>query len=348
MKKLKIGIVGCGRVGSLLEEDSLRGKPCTHAGGFQAPASTQLVAGCDIDSSRLKTFGKRWGVSRLYTDYREMLRQEDLDIVCIATWTSLHSEMTIAAARAGARGIYCEKPIAIDLRQAQKMVRLCERKQIPLIINHERRWDFYYQQARKIIQSGKIGEPRAIIGNALSWKPRKLPVKDYGGGALFHDGTHLTDLLLYFGGPIDWVVGHESRPDGKQYIEETACAMIQFRSGALGFIEGGGARKYFNFELDVQGSEGRILIGNGGQELYLARKSRHFTGFRELERVPFPAPKRYESPFIGGARDMVRCIRKGTQSVSSGRDGLKALEVILAVYRSARLKGRRVQLSGSE
>ena len=196
MKKLKIGLIGCGRIGSLLEQDPLRGKPCTHAGGFGSLHSAKIVSGCDIDEKRLNTFGRQWAVDRLYTDYREMLRAEALDIVCVATWTHLHSEMVIASARSGVRGIFCEKPIALNMSQARAMVNTCERKQVPLVINHERRWDTRYQKAGHLISSGKIGEVRCIIGNALSWKLDKLPTKDYGGGTLFHDGTHLTDLLL--------------------------------------------------------------------------------------------------------------------------------------------------------
>ncbi len=342
MKKFKTGIVGCGRIGSLLEEDPLRGKPCTHAGGFSALPAIHLSAGCDIDPERLKKFGKRWNVTGLYSDYREMLKKENLDILCIATWTPLHASMTHAAAQAGVKGIFCEKPIAIDLKQAQKMVRICKKNNIPLIINHERRWDAYYQQARKLIVSGKIGEIKTLIGNTLSWKPGKLSVAEHGGGPLFHDGTHLTDLLLFFGGPVTWVSGHETRPGGKKYIEETACAMLGFKNGATGFIEGGGARKYFNFELDIQGSEGRILIGNSGRELYITKKSRRFTGFHELEKISFPEPKKHESPFIGGAREMVRTIRTGKAGVSTGADGLRSLEIICAVYQSAQKKGKRV------
>ena len=344
MKKLTVGIIGCGRIGSLLEEDPLRGKPCTHAGGFNSLASVKLIAGCDVDLPRLKQFGKRWGIDRLYTDYQEMLRQENLDIVCIATWTPLHGSMVIEAARSGVKGIYCEKPLSVDLAEARKMVKICEKKGIPLIINHERRWDFYYQKARDIIRSGKIGEVRTIIGNALSWKPSKLPRESYGGGPLFHDGTHFTDLFLFFCGPMDWVSGHEVRPHGKKYIEETASAMIRFKSGALGFIEGGGARNYFNFELDIQGSKGRLLIGNDGRELYLTQKSKRFTGFQELQSTVFTEPKSLQSPFTGGAKDMVRCIRTGQDSVSSGRDGLNALEVIFAIYQSAQLNGKWVKM----
>ena len=342
MKKFKTGIVGCGRIGSLLEKDPLRGKPCTHAGGFSSLPAIDLSAGCDIDKDRLQMFGNQWNVNRLYRDHQDMLQQENLDILCIATWTSLHSSMTLDAVKAGVKGIFCEKPIATNLEKAREMVRACKKNKIPLIINHERRWDAYYQQARKLVHSGKIGEVKTIIGNALSWKPEKLPVSIHGGGPLFHDGTHLTDLLIFFGGPVAWVSGHENRPGGKKYIEETASAMLCFKSGAIGFIEGGGARKYFNFELDIQGSEGRLLIGNGGRELYVTKKSRRFSGFQELEKVSFPEPKKIESPFTGGAREMLRTLRTGKSGVSTGEDGLRALEIITAIYQSAQQKGKRV------
>ena len=185
MKKLKVGLIGCGRIGSLLEEDPLRGKPCTHAGGFDSLSSAKLVAGCDIDPVRLTQFGNRWGVDHLYTDYKEMFRREDLDIVCIATWTHLHASMALDAARSGIKGIFCEKPLTTDLAQGRKLVKYCDQKKIPLVINHERRWDNHYQKARNLIKSGKVGEVRTIIGNALSWKPSKLAVGTHGGGALF-------------------------------------------------------------------------------------------------------------------------------------------------------------------
>ena len=344
MKIYKIGLIGCGRIGTLLEEDKLRGKPCTHAGGFNAISSTKIVAGCDIDNSRLKKFGTRWNVDRLYKDYNKMLLQEKLDVICIATWTNMHAPMVMDSVRSGVKAIFCEKPIALNPKDARQMVSFCKKKNTPLIINHERRWDNYYQKAHQIIQAGKIGEVRTIIGNALSWKPKKKLIKTVGGGTLFHDGTHLTDLFLYFGGPVKWVSGYENRPHGEKNIEETACAMISFKSGALGFIEGGGARKYFNFELDIQGAEGRLLIGNNGRALHLTKKSKRFSGFHELERVPFPDPKRITSPFVGAARETLKCLRTGVDGVSSGADGLKALELIFAIYRSSRLQGKRIKL----
>ena len=344
MKVYKIGLIGCGRIGTLLEKDKLRGKPCSHAGGFNAIPNARIAAGCDINRSRLKTFGMHWDVNRLYEDYQDMLHQEKLDVVCVATWTNLHAPMVMDVARSGVKAIFCEKPIALNPYDGRQMVHFCKKRNVPLIINHERRWDSYYQKAHQIIKTGKIGEIRTIIGNALSSKPGKEPIQSHGGGALFHDGTHLTDLLLYFGGPVEWVSGYEVRPYGKKYIEETACGMIGFKSGALGFIEGGGARKYFNFELDIQGSEGRLLIGNDGRELYLAKKSKRFSGFQELEQVRFPEPRKTISPFEGGARETLKCLRTGKDGISSGADGLKALELIFAIYRSAQLKGKKLKL----
>ncbi len=344
MKTFKVGLIGCGRIGSLLEEDSLRGKPCTHAGGVHAFKKARLVAGCDIDEKRLMRFGNTWGVDNLYSDFSDMLRNESLDIVCIATWTHLHAPMVKAAVKAGVRGIFCEKPIAHSVREGRAMVRLCAQNGVPLVINHERRWDPHYQKARQLIRSGKIGEVRTIIGHALSQSPPKLPVETYGGGPMFHDGTHLVDLLYYLGGDIDWVSGHENRPNGPKNIEETAWGMMRFKNGAMGFIEGGGGRRYFGFELDIQGSAGRILIGNSGHELYLTRKSNRFTGFKELEQVSFPSPKKYQSPFIGGVQELIRNLRTGEPGLSSGEDGLKALELIFAIYRSASKNGKQVYL----
>ncbi len=344
MKPLTVAIIGCGRIGSLLEEDPLRGKPCTHAGAFNALSQTKIVSGCDINPDRLQRFGNRWKVNELFSDYKEMIRKTKPDIVSIATWTHLHSEMVKTSARLGVKGIFCEKPIAINTLQGKAMVRACKNKEIPLLINHERRWDPYYCQAKKLIESGKIGELRTIVGNSLSWIPPKLLASEHGGGPLFHDGTHLTDLMLFFAGPPDWVSGFEVRPNGKKYIEETAAATIRFKNGTIGFIEGGGARKYFNFELDIQGSEGRILIGNSGRELYVTKKSGRFTGFQELEKIPFPKIKNYESPFVGGARDLVRRLRRKTPSASSGLDGLRALQIIASIYKSAQSGGKRIKI----
>jgi len=344
MKKYRVGIIGCGRIGSLLEDDPLRGKPCTHAGAVYQSPCTELITGCDIDQECLRSFGKRWKTNRLYTDYKEMLHKEELDIVCIAAWTHLHAEMAIAASEAGVKGIYCEKPIALTLEQADTMLEVCRQLGVKIVVGHERRWDSHFQKARELIQEGVLGDIHTVIGNALSEAPHPHPVNIMGGGPLFHDGTHLTDLLRFFVGEVDWVIGHDERPHGEQYIEHTALGFLHFRNGAHGIIEGGGKREYFNFELDLQGSQGRLLIGNGVLQLSLAKPSQRYSGFVELTPRDFPHPEKSLNAFVEGLRDLIRCIEEDAESISSGHDGRSALEIILAIYKSASLGGQQVHL----
>ncbi len=343
--KYRVGVIGCGRIASMLEDDPLRGKPCTHAGAFNGVQKTKMIAACDINEERLNKFGKKWNISSLYTNYYKMLQKEQIDIVSVAAWTQFHNEMVVAAAESGVQGIYCEKPMALTLDQANEMLNVCKRNNVKLVINHERRWDPYYLKVKKIIEEGKIGELKTIVGNALAWDDltaKKIEI--YGGGTMFHDGTHLTDLLRFFAGEPAWVSAYEDRPNGAEYVENTVFGLVGFLKGTKAFLEGGGSRNYFNFELDLQGTEGRIIIGNGIKELYVTNKSKRFSGFKELERLELTAPGNNASPFISGVKDLIRCIETGCESNSSGEDGKKALEIIYAMYKSAKDEGKRVSI----
>lgn len=329
----------------MLEEDLLRDKPCTHAGAFFANSKTEITAGCDIDEARLEKFGKKWKVKKLYADYKEMLSLEKPDIVCVATWTCLHKEMVIAAAESEVKGIFCEKPIALNSRDGQRMVDICRKNCVKLSINHERRYEYRHQKVKELVDSGAIGALKTMIGNALSSGGVRAEVKKCGGGGYFHDGTHLIDLLLYIGGDIKWVSGFEDRPHGKNYIEETAGAVLAFRSGAMAFVEGGGSRKYFNFELDIQGTTGRIIIGNATNEYYSTAPSPRYSGFTELENQAPPfgyAKEPSRNMFAVAAGDLVDSIENGRSPLSSGEDGLMALKIIEATYRSAQSGGKRI------
>lgn len=343
--KYRVGVIGCGRIAGMLEDDPLRGKPCTHAGAFNAVQETKMIAACDINKERLNKFGKRWNISNLYTNYYKMLEKEAIDIVSVAAWTQFHHEIVVAAAESGTQGIYCEKPMALTLDQAEEMLNVCNENNVKIVINHERRWDPYYLKVKKIIDEGKIGELKTIIGNALAWDDHAAKkVEIYGGGTMFHDGTHLTDLLRFFAGEPGWVSAYEERPNGAEYVENTVFGLVWFLNGTKAFLEGGGSRNYFNFELDLQGTEGRIIIGNGTRELYVTKKSKRFSGFRELERIELPEPNNNANSFISGVKDLIRCIETGCGSNSSGEDGKKALEMIFALYESARNEGKRVSM----
>ena len=112
----RAGIVGCGRIGSELDDDPRRKVVSTHAGAYRAVDEVELVAACDLIKEKLEKCGKRWQIASLYDDYGEMLRKEALDILSICTWNSTHLAVVREAVTNGVKAILCEKPIADSLK----------------------------------------------------------------------------------------------------------------------------------------------------------------------------------------------------------------------------------------
>jgi predicted dehydrogenase len=328
-------LIGCGRIGFLLEEDPLRYKPCTHYGGAAA-AGVRITHACDIDRQRLKRFGERAGIphERLSPDYRALLADARPDMVIIASWTETHAQIAIEAARSGARVIVLEKPMAASLRDCRRIITECERRGASLIINHERRYDSRYRTVKAMIVRGAIGEVRTVHGSVLTGGHRGGSSADQGGGPLLHDGTHLVDMLRYLFGEIATVQGSFRRDGRRSGFEDRACAWLTTAGGVDIFIEAGGPREYFQFELEISGSRGTIVIGNGYERLYTPRTSRLYTGFRDLGEAAFPAYTR-NSCFRELYREAKRTLSGKAIPASSGLDGYRSLEVIHAIYLSS-------------
>lgn len=344
----RVALIGCGRIGWMLEEDPLRAKPCTHAGAFGAHPAFQLVAGCDINAERLTRFGQRWGLTpeHLYADYRELLARERPDIVCVATWTGTHGEIIEAAADAGVRAVFGEKPLEATVERARQVVRHCRARNTLLVIDHSRRWSWPYRNARALIQSGKLGAVRTVTGNVLTGPPladwHSDPVRA-GAGPLLHDGTHLVDTVRFLlSDEYATVRGAVEREEGWQ-VEHTARLWFETRAGAQGFFEAGGRRGFFHFEIDVQLQFGRIQIGNGFRRVYATRESRLYSGFRDL--VEFPFPDADCRPVYTIALDEVdAALRTGTPVSSNGEDALRVMELIDGAYRSGAAGGTLIAL----
>ncbi len=342
---LKVGVIGCGRIASLLEEDPLREHPCTHAGAYREVEGVEIAAACDINRERLERFCATWDVERKYQDYRELLAQTDIEVVSVCTWHDSHAGIVVAAAKEPhMRAIICEKPVAMNLADGRKMVETAGKHNVQLVVNHERRWQSNYRKVKEIIDEGLIGPVRTVIGNILTGTPRadswQSSFGRVGGGPLLHDGTHLIDIMRFLFGDALWVYGWAERNDDELPVEDTAVALILFERGVKAFIEGGGRRNYFNFELDIQGRDGRILIGNGLLKLWRSNTSSRYSGFYDLVEEPFPAFA-YQNPYVAMVEELVS---GKEQTSSSGVDGLAALEIIMAVYHSAARGGVKVAL----
>ena len=344
IRRHSTALIGCGRIGFLLENDPLRYKPCTHYGGAVA-AGLAVTHACDIDGRRLSLFAKTAGIEQdsLSDNYRKLLRDARPDLVIIATWTESHERIAVEAARCGARVIVLEKPMAPSLPACRRILRACEKYGASLIINHERRYDGRYLKAKELIASGVIGSVMTVRASILTGAYAGLSDPGEGGGPLVHDGTHLIDILRFLLGDIVSVEGEFQRMKRAWGFEDRACAWLKTASGVDIFLEAGGNRRYFLFELDISGTDGAIVIGNGYQRLYRPRTSRWYTGFKDLDEVPFPK-RRNTNPFKELYREAKRLLDGATDVTSSGEDGYRAMEVIHAVYYSAHLGGKRITL----
>jgi predicted dehydrogenase len=195
MEKIPAAIVGLGRIASLLEDDRLREKPCTHAGAIAGSGDTFLAAGADTDGERRALFAERWGCP-VYADAGAMLKDRAPRILHIATHPDSHLRYCELAAASGVPVAVCEKPLADKLRDARKIAALHHSGRLTVIANHERRYSADYTEARAVLSGGRLG--RLLSAKAALYMGKNKRLLD----VLWHDGTHLADALMFLSGAV--------------------------------------------------------------------------------------------------------------------------------------------------
>ena len=329
----KAGIVGCGRIGSQFDDDPKRKFVATHAGAYSAVDEVELVAACDLDEEKLAKCGQRWQIPTLYQDYRELLSKEKLDILSICTWNSTHLDIARDAADNGVRAIFCEKPIANSLKNADEMIRLCQEKGVILQIDHKRRFDKFHQEIKSFLQASRLG--------------RIQQVTFYYVSGIANAGSHMFDLLRFYFGDIDWVQAIYSRNESHNTDDPNIDGMVKFKSGLFGSIQTCDVNKFYIFEMDCLGTKGRLNITRDGFDLdfYEVRKSQLFSEDMDLFHTASPISSDTSREFmVEAVRHLVECLTEGKKSLSSGEDGRAALELICAFQESAQADGKRITL----
>ena len=335
--RYRAGIIGLGQIGNLFDEDPKRTEIWTHTGAYLALPDVVLAGGADSDADKRSRFVRRSGTARSYVDYRDLLKAESLDIVSICTPTALHCDMVLASVHAGVRAIMCEKPLAATPEQAAEMVEVCQAAGVILAVNHTRRWESIYVRAKQLVTNGVIGRLEAIVG--------------YYPGKVFTMGTHLFDLMRFFGGDVQWVCGQSPDVRTARDEEGSLSGHLRFRSGATGSIVSGWDRTNHIFELDLMGSAGRIrLSGDGaGMELFHFDESPRYSGYRELSSAngvesALGDGEPQASRLVSAIRDVVECIGTGKTPSCSGYDGLAAVDIACALCESVKRGNMRIDL----
>jgi predicted dehydrogenase len=302
----RVAIIGCGKIAT------------RHANAYTAIESTELVAATESDPERRLTFDETYSIASLYENYRDMLASEELDIISICTWPPLHCEMTVAAAESGVQAVLCEKPMALNLREADRMLEACEATGTKLVIGHQHRFDSQTVNAIQLLKGSAIGELQSIFGHCSS--------------DLLTNGTHVVDLIRYFVDdvPIRWIMGQIDRPSDKinfgHRVEHNAIGHWRFENGVYAMIaQGELAPSGYAFQLC--GTAGIITVNAPeGRQLQVITKNGELDV--SLEEVN---PKQAE------IEELIAWLEDGTPHRSHGESGRATMEVLMAIMESSRL-----------
>ena len=310
-----------------------------------------MVAFVAQTAARAEPMGGKFG-AEAYTDLDRMLARPDIHVINICTPSGTHADIGIRAARAG-KHVMVEKPIDVTLEKARALVDTCRDEGVRLGVIFQSRFLPAVALLKKAVDRGRLG--RILVGDAyVKWfrnqayyeaaRWRGTKALD-GGGALMNQSVHTVDLLQYVVGPVASVFGFAERKR-HHYIEaeDTAVAVVRFRNGAIGTIEGttslypGFARR-----LEVHGEKGSVILdGNDISVWKLEDSGEEELELESLRLAAKDASDGSSDPMSldlaghrGQIEDFIGAVRQGRPPVVDGAEGLKALEIVLGVYRSS-------------
>lgn len=324
------GIVGLGRSADTLVAPAIAADP-----------NSRLVAVTSRDAARGHSFAERHGATTSGTDYAAMLANPDVDVVAITSPNALHPEHAIAAARAG-KHIFCDKPLAPNLRDAECILAACDSADVRIGMNFQTRHHACFQEARAIIESGEIGEILAVQVDA---SPGDVPLAGWradpalaGLGAMNNVAIHIYDVLRFLIGAEVTEVTAMLDIGRSEGLERLPMVLMRYSNGAIAFANGNQRTPFPLNEIVIHGSAGRI-DGRGitrpqtEGEMRIVTAAGERTGHYASHDVYVRTVGAYASALLAG-RD----------PDPSGIDGLRSVQLTDGIRTSAR-QGRLVELS---
>lgn len=329
-------IIGTGRIGFLLGFDKKREQPAAHTQALLKNKRVKIIAGCDRNEDRLTQWSRFCKNTETFADYKKLCRNTKSDIIVVAVNEEDHTKVACEAIKSCPGILILEKPVATNMKEAQKIAYFSNKYNVPVLINHERRYSADYHMVKKIIDSGKLGDIHSV--RASLWSGLCVYSKERessGGYSLLHDGTHLVDIVLFLLGekisPRELgkvsVTGYKK--DKNHDIRELEFAVKS--NNLYAHFEISGNKKYFGFEIEIIGSLGRAVVGNGYLDVFTAKESKFYSGFHSLtkeKRLKRPKKTHFFTNMIGNAVDY---LDGKHEIVSTLEDGIMTLDLIMKI-----------------
>jgi scyllo-inositol 2-dehydrogenase (NAD+) len=319
-KKLGLGVIGLGRLGSSYAK-YLNGR---------IPGS-KLVAVSDVNEEAATTLAAELGVSKKYSRYEDLIGDAEVEGVVIVSPTSTHQEIVAAAASKG-KAIFCEKPLSISLAAAEEMQRTVEQTGVFFQMGFMRRFDKGYLAAKRKIEEGAIGKPVVFKSSSRDpYRPSLEYLDPAHSGGLFIDcGIHDLDLARWYMGDIASVYsigGTLAYPEMKAIGDiDNAITSLYFTSGALGTIDLSRNGVYgYDIRTEILGTEGTLKIGYLRETPILVMNNKGITH----DTVPY-FTERFEQAYITQLQDFVENVIEGKPPAVTCADGVAALQASAA------------------
>jgi scyllo-inositol 2-dehydrogenase (NAD+) len=336
-KKLGIGVIGLGRLGS------------SYAKYFSGRiAGATLVAVSDVIESTVTSLAAELGISKRYGRYQDLIADQEVEGVVIVSPTSTHKEIVLEAAKRGLP-IFCEKPLSISLAEARAMLRTVEATGVFFQMGFMRRFDKGYVAAKRNIEEGVIGTPVVFKSSSRDpYRPSLEYLDPAHSGGLFIDcGIHDLDLARWYMGEIESLYsigGTLAYPEMKSIGDiDNAITSLYFTSGALGTIDLSRNGVYgYDIRTEILGTEGTLKIGYLRETPILVMTKDGITH----DTVPY-FNERFEQAYITQLQDFVNNVLQGKPPSVSCADGVAALQVSAAATLSFK-ENRPVKIQGDE
>ena len=345
------GIVGCGMIAEF------------HARAIERMKGAHLACVFSRSKANADRIAKAFDCAS-YQNYGTFLAHPGLDIVAIATPSGAHLEPSLQAAKAG-KHIICEKPLEVTLERVDRMIRTCDENGVMLAGIFPRRFNEATKVFKQAVTNGRLG--RITLADAYIKWYRTQEYYDSGdwrgtwlldgGGALMNQSIHTIDLLYYLSGEVESVSAYADRAIHKGIeTEDNAVAIVKFKSGALGVIEGSTScysPTGHPAEVHICGSEGSVFMRDNAFTVWDFKRKKpsdqkimhKFRAEAGIAGAGAADPRAID--FSGHQKnfeDAVRSLKGGKKPLIDGREARKSIEIILAIYRSALTGGKPVRL----
>ena len=333
MKRVKIAVIGTGRMGSVHCRNIVRSVP-----------EAELVAVCDIRLEVAQAVADELGIRRVVKDYHELLADPEIEAILIASSTDTHAFMTKDIAQAG-KHIFCEKPLALELDKIDEALAAVNKAGVKLQVGFNRRFDKSFKKVHEIVESGQIGRPCIL---RITNRDPDFPSMDFlrvSGGIFLDLAIHDFDMVRYQVGEVVEVYaagGVLIEDKLKEFGDiDTDVVVLKFANGVVGTLDHSRKAVYgYDQRLEVFCSNGTAMANNETEETVVKGNQ---SGFLSA-KPPYFFMQRYAPCYVEEVRQFVECVREDKPVPVTGADGRAAVVLGYATWKSLR-ENRPVMIS---